>query len=122
MPLQPIGDAFGMVDVGTGETDDGLADGVGFEADAAFAVVGVDEVLGCDGYEGELADCFCGGGWWCSGWFVELRWLVFVLCICICVCVCVPSLLLKELCGFVLCGSKGLHEEIHGVQIGRAHV
>jgi hypothetical protein len=122
VPLQPIGDAFGVVDVGTRETDDGLADGVGFEADAAFAVVGVDEVLWCDGYEGELADGLGGGGWWCSRWFVECRWLVLGLGVCVCVvwvCVCVSSLLLEELCGFVLCGSKGLHEEVHGVHHGR---
>jgi hypothetical protein len=119
VPLQPIGDALGVVDVRTREADDGLSDGVRFEADAAFAVVGIDEVLRCDGYEGELADGFGGGGRWCSRWFVECRWLVFVCWGIGVVGVGVSGLLLEELCGFVLCGSKGLDEEVHGVHHGR---
>lgn len=40
--VEPVGDAGGMIDVGAWKSDDRLADVVGFEADAAFAVVGVD--------------------------------------------------------------------------------
>lgn len=42
MSVEPVGDAGGMIDVGAWKSDDRLADVVGFEADAAFAVVGVD--------------------------------------------------------------------------------
>lgn len=73
---KPFGDAVGMVYVGTGETDDFVVDAVFVEADAAFAVVFVNEVGGCYGYEWELSDCFCGCGGRCPGWFVHVLLLL----------------------------------------------
>ncbi len=62
MPIQPISDTLRVEYVRAGEADDSVADLAWFETDAAFAIVGVDEILRCDGYEGELSNGFGGGG------------------------------------------------------------
>ena len=58
-----------------GESDDAVSQVMRFEADAAFAVVGVDEVLRRDGDGREGPDGTARGWWWLDG----LRCLLMLL-------------------------------------------
>ena len=58
-----------------GESDDAVSQVMRFEADAALAVVGVDQILGRDGDGGEGPDGTARGWWWLDG----LRCLLMLL-------------------------------------------